>query len=60
VDYSDFCPSVSFLFSNLIRTGINEIQTVLATVSQSSAVKRNGNLPIAKTAVRDVARRERR
>jgi hypothetical protein len=44
----------------LIRTGIAEIQTVLATTNQSAAVNKNGNLPIAKTAVRDVARRERR
>lgn len=58
--YSDFSPSVSFLFSSLIRTGINEIQTVLATTSQSSEVNRNGNLPIANTAVSEVARSERR
>jgi len=61
VDYSDFgdVPSVSLGFSTLITTGIKEIQTALATFSQSCCVKLKGSLPIANTAVRAVARSER-
>jgi hypothetical protein len=61
-DYSDFfdCPSVSLGFSSLMITGTQEIQTVLATIPQSAESNDVGSLPIAKIAVKVVARSERR
>jgi hypothetical protein len=51
---------VSLGFSNLMITGTKEIQTVLATITQSLESNDVGSLPIAKIAVKVVARSERR
>jgi hypothetical protein len=51
---------VSLGFRSLIITGIKEIQIALPTVNQSCESNKNGSLPIAKIAVKVVARRERK
>ena len=51
---------MSLGFSSRMITGTKEIHTVLATIVQSPESNDVGSLPIANTAVKVVARSERR